>query len=92
MVREDSSAPRATNHVVSRMNAVPMAMRMSSGGSSRSAIVTTEFTITSAAPTPASMLDRNRPHPPIQPVRGPMAIEPHVNTVPASAATVVMCL
>ena len=56
------------------------------------ATVTTEFTITSAAPTPARVLDRNRPQPPIQPVRGPIAIAPQVKTVPESAATVVMCL
>ncbi len=91
-MREDSSAPRETSHVVSRMNTVAIPKRRYGEGSSNPATVTTEFTMTSAAPTPASVLDRNRPQPPIHPVRGPIAIVPHVKTVPESAATVVMCL
>ena len=75
------------------MNTVAIPKRRYGEGSSDPATVTTEFTMTSAAPTPARVLDRNRPQPPdSDPVRGPIAIAPHVKTVPESAATVVMCL
>ena len=45
-----------------------------------------------AAPTPARMDDSISAKPPIQPMCGAIALEPQVNTVPASGAASVRCL
>ena len=57
VVRDDSSAPRATSQVVVRMNTAAMAICSHFDESSSPTATFTAFTVIPAAPTPASTLD-----------------------------------
>ena len=92
VVREDSSAPRATSHVVMKMNPAAINTFSQSGESSIPNAEVAALTVIPAAPTPARMLDSMSANPPIQPMCGRIALEPQVNTVPASGAASVRCL
>ena len=60
VVREDSSAPRATSQVVSRMNAAAISTLNQFEESSRFSATVMALTVIPAAPTPARMLDSSR--------------------------------
>lgn len=93
VVREDSSAPRATKYVVSRMKTAATTMSNHTGEESMPSNTATALVRIPAAPTPARIDDSTSANPPIQPMCGAMALDPpHVNTVPASGAASVRCL
>ena len=92
VVRDDSSAPRATSHVVIRMNVAAINSFNQVEVSSRPSATVTALTVMPAAPTPARTLESSSAYPPIQPMCGAIALDPQVNTVPASGAASVRCL